>query len=115
MGCANLLAELWRVRPRLHVFGHTHWAHGEEAAFYDECQWAYERLMSRPTWGPLGDLIPSRSWLDAFDVIYYGIKSILWKYLMRGAGPYDAGLMVNAAQMYGNTGRMGNKPQLVLL
>lgn len=103
------------MTPRLHVFGHVHWGHGRESAFYDECQRAYEALMSRPKRGPLGDLVPSQSWRDAFDVTYHGIKSILWKYLMRGAGPYDAGLMINASQMYGNTGLMGNRPQVVEL
>jgi hypothetical protein len=38
----NLRKKLWRVRPRLHVFGHTHEAHGEEKLAYDAVAGAYE-------------------------------------------------------------------------
>ena len=27
LGCPGLLREVWRVKPRLHVFGHVHWGH----------------------------------------------------------------------------------------
>lgn len=30
LGCSGLLAEVWRLRPALHVFGHVHDGHGEE-------------------------------------------------------------------------------------
>ena len=32
-GCQHLLANLLRVRPRLHVFGHVHGSHGKEVAW----------------------------------------------------------------------------------
>ena len=41
-GCSYLLAELWRTRPRLHVFGHIHAGHGQEWLRYDRLQEAYE-------------------------------------------------------------------------
>lgn len=113
IGCASLLQEIWRVKPKLHVFGHVHWGHGRESAYYDECQRAYESLMSRPKRGPLHDLVPNASWKEAFQVIYYGIHSILWKWLMLGPGSNNAGLLVNAAQMYGNTGKLGNRVTVV--
>ncbi|KAI8995259.1 Metallo-dependent phosphatase-like protein [Trametes punicea] len=45
-GCAALLAALWRVRPRLHVFGHIHVARGVEHVGWTSAQAAYERLCS---------------------------------------------------------------------
>ena len=73
--------------------------------------------MSRPSKGPIHDffplLYPSGSgigaWRDAFYVIWYGVNSILWKWLMQGPGSNNGGLFVNAAVTYGNTGRTGNK------
>ncbi|KAF2149247.1 Metallo-dependent phosphatase [Myriangium duriaei CBS 260.36] len=41
-GCTNLLGELWRVRPRLHVFGHVHEGYGSEWIRFDDLQKAYE-------------------------------------------------------------------------
>ncbi|KAJ4300496.1 hypothetical protein N0V88_003171 [Collariella sp. IMI 366227] len=107
-GCAGLLDEVWRVKPRLHVFGHVHYAQGKEAVYYDECQQAYESLMSRPGKGPFHDLISSARWADAFNVIWYGVGSILWKWLMAGPGSNNGGLMVNAAVMHEGSGKLSN-------
>ena len=62
LGCAGLLAELWRVKPKLHVFGHIHWGVGREAVYYDECQRAYESLMARGTDVPFPPTFPSLFW-----------------------------------------------------
>lgn len=35
LGCVHLLQELWRVRPRLHVFGHVHEGAGTEWLQFD--------------------------------------------------------------------------------
>ena len=43
-GEQRLLNELWRVRPRLHVFGHIHGSHGKEVLTYDDFNAAYERI-----------------------------------------------------------------------
>nr|POE46971.1 putative rhamnogalacturonate lyase c [Quercus suber] len=43
-GDAFLLRELWRVRPRLHVFGHIHEGHGEELLIYDHFEHLYEQV-----------------------------------------------------------------------
>lgn len=115
LGCAGLLEEIWRVKPKLHVFGHVHWGHGRQSVYYDQCQRAYETLMSRPKKGPLHDFFPNSNWKEAFKVVFYGINSILWKWLMLGPGSNNAGLMVNAALMYGNTGKMGNTVEVVNL
>ena len=43
-GCAVLLSTLWRVRPRLHVFGHIHAARGIERVRWDDVQPAFEAV-----------------------------------------------------------------------
>lgn len=45
LGCVHLLKELWRVRPRLHVFGHVHEGAGTERVQFDRVQAAYERTV----------------------------------------------------------------------
>lgn len=45
LGCVHLLRALWRVRPRLHVFGHVHEGAGAESLRYDGLQEAYERTV----------------------------------------------------------------------
>ncbi|ROV96001.1 hypothetical protein VMCG_07996 [Cytospora schulzeri] len=45
LGCPALLEELWRVRPRLHVFGHVHEGYGREWLNFDTLQEAYERTV----------------------------------------------------------------------
>lgn len=37
-----LLQELWRVRPKLHCFGHIHGGHGSDVVVYDRLQHLYE-------------------------------------------------------------------------
>ncbi|KAF7562515.1 hypothetical protein G7046_g1629 [Stylonectria norvegica] len=113
LGCPHLLREVWRVKPRLHVFGHVHWAYGREAVYFDELQAAYERLLSRPRLGLFWDLVPNQTWVDAFKVVYHGIHSVLWKWLMSGPGSNQGSLMVNAAQMYGNTGKVKSRAVVV--
>ena len=114
-GCAGLLEEVWRVKPKLHVFGHTHWGHGQEAAYFDRCQLAYESLMARPKRGPLSDLWPGAAWGDAFGVLWHGVSSILWQRLMLGPGSNNGALFVNAAVMYGNTGKAKDRAQVIEL
>ncbi|KXH46650.1 calcineurin-like phosphoesterase, partial [Colletotrichum salicis] len=111
--CPALLQEVWRVRPKLHVFGHVHWGQGRQTVHFDDCQRAYEALMSRPPRGLFRDLFPHAGWRDALAVLGYGIHGVVWKWLMVGPGGNTSSLMVNAAQMYGNTGRLGNPVEVV--
>ncbi|KAK0718152.1 calcineurin-like phosphoesterase [Lasiosphaeria miniovina] len=106
VGCAGLLDEVWRVKPKLHVFGHVHWGRGRQAVYFDECQRAYETLMARQWKGPLRDLLPGPAWADAFSVLWYGVNSVLFKWLMLGPGTNNGGLMVNAAVVRGNTRKL---------
>ncbi|CAL3968125.1 unnamed protein product [Diplocarpon coronariae] len=115
LGCAGLLHEIWRVRPRLHVFGHIHSGHGQEAVFWDETQAAYERLMGGQRGGILADFLPGHAWWDALMVLYHGFKGILWQRLMVGPRGGNGGLLVNAALVYQSTTDVGNLPEVVEL
>ncbi|TDZ37718.1 putative rhamnogalacturonate lyase C [Colletotrichum spinosum] len=113
LGCPGLLAEVWRVRPKLHVFGHVHWGHGRQTVHFDDCQRTYEALIAKPPRGLIRDFFPHSGWLDALKILGYGIHGVIWKWLMVGPGGNTSSLMVNAAQMYGNTGRLGNPVEAV--
>jgi Icc-related predicted phosphoesterase len=43
-GCANLLREVLRVKPILHVCGHVHKARGLESVDWNVVQWGYDRM-----------------------------------------------------------------------
>jgi len=113
LGCDSLLDEIWRVRPRLHVFGHIHSGHGREALFWDEGQAALERLMDRKRPGVFGDFFPSSAWLDALRVVWYGIKGILWQHLMVGPKGANGSLLINAALVWQSTLDIKNPPEVV--
>lgn len=81
--------------------------------YFDDLQQAYERFMSRPHHGLIRDFAPGPAWLDLLAMAYHGVHSVLWKWLMGGPGSNQASLMVNAAQMYGNTGKMTNQAIVV--
>ncbi|CAI6095902.1 unnamed protein product [Clonostachys chloroleuca] len=108
-GCPHLLREVWRVKPLLHVFGHAHWCHGTEAIFFDKFQATYERLLSRPRRGLIGDFIPNQKWLDVLIFVYYGIYGALLSWLRTGADGNRGSMMVNAAQVHGNTGKVKDR------
>lgn len=47
-GCPQLLKEIWRVRPRLVVFGHIHAGYGQRAVRYDDgAEAAYASVFMR--------------------------------------------------------------------
>ena len=48
-----------------------------------------------------------------FRVVWHGINSIVWKWVMLGPGSNNGGLLVNAAVMYGNTGKAVNAVSVV--
>ncbi|KAI2635390.1 calcineurin-like phosphoesterase [Xylaria nigripes] len=110
MGCPGLLGEIWRTRPKVHVFGHVHTGRGTEVVYWDKCQRAYESLMSRQKRGPIYDMIPSAAWIDAFKVLIHGIKAILWHRLWLGGVSNSSSILINAAMQAGNTGKLTKKP-----
>ena len=115
IGCPSLLSEIWRVKPRLHVFGHVHSGHGRQPVFWDEGQAAFERIMNKTGYGVLKDFVPSSAWVDAVKVIFYGVRGILWDRLMVGPGGSNGCLMVNAAIVWQSTTEVGNSPEVVEL
>ncbi|OOF91420.1 hypothetical protein ASPCADRAFT_400175 [Aspergillus carbonarius ITEM 5010] len=124
-GCPYLLSELWRVRPALHVFGHVHAAYGIERVFYDEAQQAWERLcasrrsrarISRvgSLFGFLRDLFDISGLVNSARVIVYGVLGVVWARVWGGENR-ACGWVVNAACMYRDSGRLRNKPRVVVL
>lgn len=116
LGCPGLLQEVWRAKPKVHVFGHVHRGRGQESVYFDECQRAYEMFMSATPRGPILDFFPNRDWMIAVRVIWHGLNAVLFKYLMLGPGPNNASLMVNAGCIKGNTGKLRkNAAQVVVI
>jgi hypothetical protein len=46
-------------------------------------------------------------------VVGHGVHSVLWKWIMGGPGSNQGGLMVNAAQMYGNSGKVKSRARVI--
>ena len=98
------------------MFGHIHAAHGREAVFWDNGQAAFERLMAREKKGIIRDFLPSWAWLDALEVVWYGVRGILWQHLMVGSTDANGGLLVNAALVSWKTADViGNRAEVVEL
>ncbi|PGG95141.1 hypothetical protein AJ80_10016 [Polytolypa hystricis UAMH7299] len=119
IGCAHLLAQVWRVRPSLLVFGHVHAAGGVvERGFYDCAQRSWEELCSRrcekgEIWekgerGVLGWVVRGGWWRDALDwrmwkgmvgVVFGAARAVVWTRVWGGetAGVGREGWIINAA------------------
>ena len=111
LGCSFLLQEVWKVRPKVHVFGHVHAGYGRQYVFWDQGQQAFERICERETLGLLKNLLSINLWLDVVSILRAGLSGILWN---RGwGGESNGGLMINASLMYRNTGKLGNHPQVI--
>lgn len=111
MGCEFLLKEVERVKPRLHVFGHVHWGAGKEMVWWDGCHEAYVKGMASTSTWFFARLCSPTVWMNIVRVCYRGLRMLIWDKVWGGQGPYT--LMVNAAQMHGNTGKLGNPVQVV--
>ncbi|PPQ96869.1 hypothetical protein CVT26_006056 [Gymnopilus dilepis] len=85
-GCYALLRALWRVRPRVHVFGHCHAGRGVERVRWDEAQGVYEEVCA----GRVG-------WMGLVWLVWYRVLG--W---MRGRGRGEARtVLVNASAVQG--------------
>jgi len=63
-GCIDLLDALWRVKPKLHVFGHIHAARGTETLTWSNVQSSYEDILSGcGGWKKLSSLLCSWLWM----------------------------------------------------
>tara|TARA_R110002003_G_scaffold55_2_gene4934 strand:+ start:17221 stop:18261 length:1041 start_codon:yes stop_codon:yes gene_type:complete len=110
LGCEHLLAEARRVKPTLHVFGHIHWGAGQTVVWWDKAHDAYNQGMAVQSKWTHGLLNP-RLWWSIVRVMYRGVREVLWDRVW--GGQTSNTIMVNAAQMYGNTGKLGNMVQVV--
>jgi predicted MPP superfamily phosphohydrolase len=110
IGCEHLLREVKRVKPTLHVFGHVHWGAGQTVVWWDKAHDAYVRGLSIESGWTRGLLNP-RLWWNLVRVAYRGIRELLWDRVWGGQSPNT--IMVNAGQMHGNTGKLGNLVHVV--
>lgn len=110
MGCEWLNGECWRVRPRLHVFGHVHEGRGRCSIWWDAGQRAYERVRERDGGLIVGPISP-RNWIDVGLMMLFGFRAFLWSRLWGGES--EGGLRVNAALMNHATGKIDNEVQVV--
>jgi hypothetical protein len=113
LGCSYLLREAWRVRPRLHVFGHVHGGAGRETVRWDDVQRVYERAMGRAVGRGIRQLGSLVLWYDLGALAWHGVWGIVWERLW--GGRYPETVLVNAATMRQDTNRLGNPPQVVVL
>jgi hypothetical protein len=113
LGCPGLLGEIWRTKPKVHVFGHVHCGRGTEAVYWDDCQKAYEKVMTRKKRGPIYDMIPNPGWIDALRVLIYAAKAILFQWFWLG-GKTNGGLMVNAGMQAGTSGKLSKKAPITV-
>ncbi|CAK7564648.1 MAG: hypothetical protein SEPTF4163_002544 [Sporothrix epigloea] len=117
LGCAGLLEECWRVRPPLHVFGHVHWGAGRQTVFWDETQRAYEVLVETETaqTGSLGSRLSYLGRLLAAATMATVLLPV-WLFapeVLAANGRGAKSVLVNAGQMLGNTGRLGENVQVI--
>ncbi|MCJ1392000.1 hypothetical protein MMC18_004867 [Xylographa bjoerkii] len=112
LGCSFLLKEVWRVKPRVHIYGHVHAGWGKETAFWDEGQKAYERLCGRKErWLLWGGSLGVGWWLDLVRLLVYGVLGLLWTKVW---GAEECGTaMVNAALIDWRTSKIGHEAQVV--
>jgi hypothetical protein len=111
LGCEWLLKEIWRIKPVLHVFGHVHAGAGREVIWWDEAQKAYEVGCGRKSKGFIHEILDPWSWVALVKVVVYGATGVVWNRIW--GGEQKCTIMVNAALMYNNTGRLGNEVQVV--
>jgi hypothetical protein len=110
LGCEHLLKEVKRVKPALHVFGHVHWGAGRTVVHWDKAHDAYVQGLGTQSKYTRGVLNPGL-WWNVVRVLYRGLRELLWDRVWGGQSTHT--ILVNAAQTYGNTGKLGNPVQVV--
>jgi predicted phosphodiesterase len=110
LGCEHLLAEVRRVKPTLHVFGHVHWGAGQTVVSWEKTHDAYTKGMAVQSKWTHGVLNP-RLWWSVVSVLNRGIRELLWDRVWGGKSQQT--IVVNAAQVQGNTGKLGSTFQVV--
>lgn len=122
LGCEHLLAEVRRVQPALHVFGHVHAGRsdllgmlkgGREVVRWDERQARVERALGRPD-GFFRGVLDPRGWVDVVKITFYGLAGAVWTRIW-GGKTAGSTTMVLASLMYCDSGELGNAAQVVEL
>ena len=112
MGCEYLLKEVWRIRPKLHIFGHVHAGRGREDVFWDAEQESYENLcelgQKDSSWWRL---LSPRMWLSIGRMVMFGISGLLWTKVW--GAETEGTTMVNAALIDWRIGKIGYGAQIV--
>ncbi|KAK6360212.1 hypothetical protein TWF730_006362 [Orbilia blumenaviensis] len=88
-GCASLIQEIWRVRPKLHVFGHIHSGRGTEVLVYDQFQKCYESLSAGET-----------VFLNIFLMLWYLFIKVLYS-ICGISSRKDQTILINATMVRG--------------
>ncbi len=100
----------------MHVFGHVHWGAGRQVVFWDETQRAYERLAGGGSTG-LRDLVDfGRLFVAAVAATLLAPVCLVAPGVLAPRPAVDgrgSTTFVNAAQMFGNTGRLGSNVQVI--
>lgn len=114
LGCKHLLRECWRVKPKLHIFGHAHTGRGNEMVHWDDCQKTYELLCERNSQASFfSSVLSIFNWLHLFRLMFYGVRSVVWNRIWGGGD--DASVLINTALMYQSSGKLGNEPQVAMI
>ena len=97
LGCADLLQEVWRTKPFVHVFGHIHQARAATTVRWDPGQAAYQDAFSSLRKAAQGTrLLESRLWWDLWQVLRFGVAALARDWIW-GPTRQDQCLLVNAA------------------
>ncbi len=116
-GCEWLLKEVWRVKPTLHIFGHVHAGYGLENVWWDKSQQKFEQLrekaFSHRRAFPFFEVLDFRIWILGMRLVYECTKGALWTKVWGGTA--QGGYMINAALTYRSTGKLGNRPLVVVI
>jgi hypothetical protein len=100
-GCPYLAEEVYRLRPRLHIFGHIHAASGREDVVLDKMQRAYAEVMTGwASWGTLVWMAIMLAWARV-------------KYAFFGQGEDKNTTFINAALVGGPDNELRNAPIVI--
>lgn len=95
-----LLHELWRTKPRLHVFGHLHEGYGRETLVYDRFEELYELVCAGHAGFPaLMEMSLLLAWMLIFGINRHAPRTTL----------------VNACAVGGLVDERAHRPQLVVV
>ncbi|EQK99589.1 phosphoesterase [Ophiocordyceps sinensis CO18] len=100
-GCPYLAEEVYRIRPRLHVFGHIHASYGREDVVLDGVQRTYEEVMTG--WAGWASLVGM-----AIVIAWARVERVL-----RGPGQEKTTTFVNAAVVGGPHNELQNAPTVI--